>query len=48
VILIIDAKDDRAAKWYAGYGAVPLKDTPLTLVMALATLEAALRKAGQL
>ena len=48
VIFIIDAKNDRAAKWYVGYGAVPLKVTPLTLVMALATLEAELRKAGQL
>ena len=47
-IFIIDAKNDRAAKWYGGYGAVPLKDTPLTLVMALATLEAELRKVGQL
>ncbi len=47
-IIIIDAKNDRAAKWCAGYGAVLLKDTPLTLVMALATLEAELRKAGQL
>jgi GNAT superfamily N-acetyltransferase len=47
-IFIIDAKNDRAAKWYAGYGAIRLKDTPLTLVMALATLEAELWKAGQL
>ena len=37
VILIIDAKNDRAAEWYAGYGAVPLANTPLTLVMSLAT-----------
>ena len=33
---------------YAGYGAVPLLDAPLTLVMALASLEAALKKAGRL
>jgi GNAT superfamily N-acetyltransferase len=48
VILIIDAKNERAATWYAGYGAVPLLDAPLTLVMALASLEAALKKAGRL
>jgi GNAT superfamily N-acetyltransferase len=48
VILIIDAKNDRAAKWYAGYGAVPLLDAPLTLVMALASLETELKEAGRL
>lgn len=48
VILIIDAKNDRAAKWYAAYGAVPLLDAPLTLVMALASLEAELKRAGRL
>src|SRR5487761_800374 len=28
VVLIIDAKNDRAAQWYAGYGAVPLRGRP--------------------
>jgi len=37
VLLIIDAKDDRAARWYAGYGAEPLHGQPLTLVMPLMT-----------
>jgi GNAT superfamily N-acetyltransferase len=37
VILIIDAKNNRAAAWYASYGAVPLSNKPLTLVMSLAT-----------
>jgi GNAT superfamily N-acetyltransferase len=37
VILIIDAKSERAAKWYAGYGALSLQDAPHTLLMALAT-----------
>lgn len=40
VILIIDAKNERAANWYASYGAVPLANTPLTLVMSLATFYA--------
>jgi GNAT superfamily N-acetyltransferase len=46
--LFIDAKSPRAAAWYAGYGAVPLIDTPLSLVLPLATAEAALRAAGKI
>ncbi len=45
VVLVIDAKNDRVAKWYASYGAVPLLDAPLSLLLPLATIEAALRKA---
>jgi GNAT superfamily N-acetyltransferase len=48
VILVIDAKDARVAGWYAGYGAVPLLDAPLSLVLPLATIEAALKKAGNI
>ena len=48
VVLIIDAKNDRAAQWYANYGAVRLSNRPLTLVMSLATLAAELKAAGQL
>ena len=48
VILIIDAKGERAAGWYAVYGAVPLKDKPLTLVMSLATFAADLKAKGHL
>jgi GNAT superfamily N-acetyltransferase len=47
VVLVVDAKSDRAAKWYAGYGAVPLLDAPLTLLLPLATIEAALKAAGK-
>lgn len=47
VVLIIDAKNDRAAHWYANYGAIPLTDKPLTLVMSLATFVEELRTAGQ-
>jgi len=47
VVLVIDAKNERVAEWYAGYGAVPLLDAPLTLLLPLATVEAALRKAGK-
>jgi GNAT superfamily N-acetyltransferase len=48
VVLIIDAKNDRAARWYASYGAVPLIGKPLTLVMSLASFAADLKAAGQL
>ncbi|MDH5497828.1 MAG: GNAT family N-acetyltransferase [Nitrospira sp.] len=41
VILIIDAKNERAADWYVAYGAVPLANTPRTLVMSLATFATA-------
>lgn len=47
VLLIIDAKNDRAARWYASYGAVPLNNRPLTLVMTLATFAAELTTTGQ-
>jgi hypothetical protein len=47
VVLVIDAKNVRVAGWYAGYGAVPLLDAPLSLVLPLATIEAALKKAGK-
>ena len=47
VVLVIDAKNKRAAGWYASYGGAPLLDAPLTLVLPLATIEAALKKAGK-
>jgi GNAT superfamily N-acetyltransferase len=43
VALLIDAKSDRAAHWYEGYGAVRLADAPLTLLLALKTIAAALQ-----
>lgn len=48
VVLIIDAKNNRAARWYASYGAVALAKRPLTLVMSLATFAGGLKVAGQL
>lgn len=47
VLLIIDAKNERVAKWYASYGAVPLSNRPLTLVISIATFAAELKAAGQ-
>jgi hypothetical protein len=48
VALLIDAKNERAAKWYVSYGAVPLADAPLSLLLPLATVQAALETAGKL
>jgi GNAT superfamily N-acetyltransferase len=48
VVLVIDAKNERVARWYALYGAVPLADAPLMLVLPLETIRAALREAGRL
>ena len=48
VLLIIDAKNERVSAWYASYGAIPLQDTPLTLVLPLTLIEAALREVGKL
>jgi GNAT superfamily N-acetyltransferase len=47
VALVIDAKNERVARWYSSYGAVPLLDAPLSLLLSLATIEAALKKAGK-
>jgi GNAT superfamily N-acetyltransferase len=44
VALLIDAKHDRAAQWYAGYGAVPLLDAPLSLVLPFAVAADALKR----
>ncbi|MGO9243087.1 MAG: GNAT family N-acetyltransferase [Bryobacteraceae bacterium] len=47
VALLIDAKNERAAHWYASFGALALADAPLTLVLPLATIEAALSASGK-
>jgi GNAT superfamily N-acetyltransferase len=47
VALVIDAKNERVAGWYMSYGAMPLLDVPLSLLLPLATMEAALKKAGK-
>ncbi len=47
VALVIDAKNERVARWYSSYGAVPLLNAPLALLLPLATIEAALKKAGK-
>ena len=46
VVLVIDAKSESVAGWYASYGAVPLLDAPLTLLLPLATIGAAIEAQG--
>jgi hypothetical protein len=41
---LIDAKNDRAARWYESYGALRLDDAPLSLVLPLATAANALKR----
>ena len=48
VVMVIDAKNAQVATWYGGFGAMPLLDAPLSLVIPLTTIEAALKKAGKL
>ena len=43
VAMLIDAKNDRAARWYEGFGAVPAPDNPLTLLMRLDLIAKSLR-----
>ena len=44
--LLIDAKNEPVAQWYAGYGALPLLDAPLSLVLPLAVAADALERGG--
>ncbi|MBV8811533.1 MAG: hypothetical protein JO033_22935 [Acidobacteriaceae bacterium] len=43
--MLIDAKNARVAAWYQSYGALPLLDAPLSLMIPLTTVEAALKAA---
>ena len=40
--LAIDAKDESAARWYARFGALPLLDCPLKLVLPLSVIAKAI------
>jgi GNAT superfamily N-acetyltransferase len=48
VALLIDAKNERVAEWYAKYGAVPLLDAHLSLLLPFKTIHAALAATGNL
>ena len=44
-VLLIDAKNERAADWYTSFGALALLDAPLTLLLPLDLVAAALKAA---
>lgn len=44
VALAIDAKDERAARWYQRFGALALMDDPLKLVLPLAIIAEAITR----
>jgi GNAT superfamily N-acetyltransferase len=48
VLMLIDAKSDRAAAWYESYGAVRLPDAPLKLALPLKTVQTILEEVGKL
>lgn len=45
--MMIDAKNEAVAAWYGNYGAVPLTDSPLSLLLPYHLLKAALQAAGK-
>jgi GNAT superfamily N-acetyltransferase len=48
VALLIDAKNERSAKWYSSFGAVRLANATLSLLLPLATVQEALESARKL
>ena len=45
--MLIDAKNERVAAWYASFGALALLDTPLFLLPPLETVKIAFKQAGR-
>lgn len=48
VALLIDAKNEQVADWYASYGALLLLDVPLSLLLPFKTIHTALAKTNKL
>lgn len=46
--LLIDSKNPDVASWYSTYGALPLPDKPLSLILPFQTIRTALESAGKL
>ena len=46
VALVIDAKDERAARWYERFGARSLLDNPLKLILPLSVIADVIKAAG--
>ncbi len=47
VALAIDAKDKRAAEWYERFGAMPLLDDPLKLILPLDLIASAIKETAK-
>jgi GNAT superfamily N-acetyltransferase len=47
IAVAIDAKDEKAAKWYERFGALMLLDDPLKLILSLGTVADAITAAGK-
>lgn len=47
IALAIDAKGEKAARWYERFGACTLLDDPLKLILPLGIIADAIRKAGK-
>ena len=47
VALAIDAKDERAVRWYERFGALTLRDDPLKLILPLGVIADAITAAGK-
>lgn len=43
VAMLIDAKNKKVSSWYEGYGALPLIDKPLSLLLPLNVISAVLK-----
>ena len=48
VAMLIDAKNERVANWYVSYGAVPLDDEPLSLLLPFDSIYQALSKENKI
>ncbi|MGP1397153.1 MAG: GNAT family N-acetyltransferase [Inquilinaceae bacterium] len=46
VAIAIDAKDEKAMRWYERFGALPLLDAPLKLILPLVVIADAIAAAG--
>jgi GNAT superfamily N-acetyltransferase len=47
-VMLIDAKNAQVAAWYAKFGALPMLDAPLSLLLPLNLVAAALKAVGKL
>jgi GNAT superfamily N-acetyltransferase len=47
IALAIDAKDEKVARWYEHFGALPLLDDPLKLILPLAIIADAIAAVGK-